>query len=386
MARKTKENLEEINEKVEKVTRKRTTKTAEKSKPAVKSVAKKEPNSTTKKTANKKESEATTTTAKKEDKTATKKATAKKTATKKDDKTVAKQSTAKKSTTKKEDKTVARKSTAKKSTTKKEDKTVNRKSTTKKSTAKKTAIQKEDKTVAKKTTTKKATAKKDGKTAAKKTTTKKVATKKDTKTTTRKSTKKAQAEIVKLDPIEYYDLPYRYNQTVVKVLAQNPNTLFAYWDIADSDRENFEKTYGKLFFYNTRPVLVVHNLTDNYTFEIDIDDFANNWYIHVSDAKCQYVVELGRRPKYEQHQDIPVNYLNVAFSNTVEIPNDHIIFFKDNDRIYFKNIKTNKITEKVFNNKTDSHKVKHIYKDYNLSDDRFDFKNPFSQNPTSTVL
>lgn len=240
---------------------------------------------------------------------------------------------------------------------------------TKKSTKKSTAVSSNKKTVAeKKSTTKK--------------TTLKTVSKKDSKI---KKSKKTSPKIIPINPIEYYDLPYRYNQTVVKVLAQNPNTLFVYWDIADSDREYFEKTYGKLFFYNTRPVLVVHNLTDNYTFEVDIDDFANNWYIHVNDAKCQYVVELGRRPKYEEHQDITVNYLNVAFSNAVEIPNDHIIFFKNNDRIYFKNVKTNKITEKIFNDKLDSNKVKHIYKDYNLSNDRFDFRNPFSQNPTSTV-
>ena len=46
----------------------------------------------------------------------------------------------------------------------------------------------------------------------------------------RKTTKK------KVEIVEYYDLPYRYNQTVVKVLAQTPNTLFVYWDISDDDR------------------------------------------------------------------------------------------------------------------------------------------------------
>ena len=36
--------------------------------------------------------------------------------------------------------------------------------------------------------------------------------------------------------LEYYDLPYRYNETIVKILAQTPKKLFVYWDISDKDR------------------------------------------------------------------------------------------------------------------------------------------------------
>ena len=38
--------------------------------------------------------------------------------------------------------------------------------------------------------------------------------------------------------LEYYDLPYKYNKTVIKALAQNPNTLFVYWEISDEDIQN----------------------------------------------------------------------------------------------------------------------------------------------------
>ena len=86
----------------------------------------------------------------------------------------------------------------------------------------------------------------------------------------------------KTNIIEYYDLPYRYNQTVVKVLAQTPNNLFIYWDISDKDRDNYKKQYGENFFENTKPILIVHNDTLNYTFEVDINDFANSWYLHIN--------------------------------------------------------------------------------------------------------
>ena len=44
--------------------------------------------------------------------------------------------------------------------------------------------------------------------------------------------------------LEYYDLPYKYNKTVIKALAQNPNTLFVYWEISDEDIHNLKENYG----------------------------------------------------------------------------------------------------------------------------------------------
>lgn len=185
--------------------------------------------------------------------------------------------------------------------------------------------------------------------------------------------------------VEYYDLPYRYNRTVIKALAQNPNTLFVYWEISDEDRQEFINMYGENFFNITKPVLIIHNLTDKYSYELDINDFANNWYIHVNNAKSQYVIELCRRP-IEYTQEIPVDYLFITSSNVIEAPNDHIIFFKENDTIKFRNMRTNKYTQRVV-----KPFLKHIYGIYNNLNfsedlDRFDFNNPSSQNPTSNVL
>ena len=58
--------------------------------------------------------------------------------------------------------------------------------------------------------------------------------------------------------VEYYDLPYRYNQTVIKILAQTPHSIFIYWDISDADRHAMEQKYGDRFFYETKPILLVH--------------------------------------------------------------------------------------------------------------------------------
>ena len=187
--------------------------------------------------------------------------------------------------------------------------------------------------------------------------------------------------------LEYYDLPYKYNKTVIKALAQNPNTLFVYWEISDEDVQNLKNKYGENFFYETRPVLIIHNLTDKYSFEVDINDFANNWYIYVNDTKCQYVVELGRRPK-EETTYLSDNYLYVTSSNMIELPNDHVLFYDSNAyrKIKFKNIHTNKYTIKVI--KPFLKNMYELYKSLYLDKENvsFDFKNPSSQNPTSNVF
>ena len=143
-------------------------------------------------------------------------------------------------------------------------------------------------------------------------------------------------------------MPYRYNQTVVKVLAQTPSTLFIYWDISDSDRKEFEKQYGENFFQDTKPVLIVHNATLNYSFEVEINDFANSWYLHVADSKCDYRIELGRRPIVKTEQFKNTDYIYVTTSNEMESPNDKILINKEQKMVYFKNIKTGQTKEKPF--------------------------------------
>lgn len=217
-----------------------------------------------------------------------------------------------------------------------EKKVAIKKATPKKSETKKAETKKvtTTKTVTKKATTKKSTSTKS--------TTKKT-------TSTKKSTKKVNKTLPLAEIVEYYDLPYRYNETIVKILYQTPDTLFVYWDISDNDRENYIKQYGENFFNITRPVLIVHNTTMNYSFEIPINDFANSWYLHINDSKCDYRVELGRRPNHysseaskEIYENIHTDYIYVSSSNKIESPNDRVLFnTNENNSVKFRNIKNN---------------------------------------------
>ncbi len=255
-------------------------------------------------------------------------------------------------------------------------------------------------TTTKKSSTKNATATKKKENAStttktkKKVTTKKPATKKAVtkKTTTKKSTaKKATSYKKKGEIVEYYDLPYRYNQTIVKVLAQTPTNLFIYWDIADKDRKNFKEQYGDNFFETTKPILIIYNDTLNYSFEIEINDFANSWYLHVADSKCDYRIELGRRPIVKTKK-INTDYIYITTSNKIEAPNDRILFDNQQKMVYFKNVKTGQLNRKTLSSISFIQNVGKIYNIYDLYkaiyqdepiEEIFDLSNPSSSNPSS---
>ena len=265
-----------------------------------------------------------------------------------------------------------------------------KKDDTKKSTLKK----KPTKSATKKTTTTKKTS--TSKTAtAKKASASKTATAKKASTSKTASTKKVFAA-------EYYDLPFRYNQTVVKILAQTPKNLFIYWEISDEDRLALKKQYGEYFFEITKPVLIVYNETLNYSFEVEIDDFANSWYLHVDDSNSEYKVELGRRPipvnySYMPDYDIEKNgpieelktpYFYISSSNELDAPNDRILFNKIS-KVYFRNVKTNELIEKDISDFPNIYKdgiFINIYKLYQelykeeIKNDSFNLLNPSSGN------
>ena len=276
-------------------------------------------------------------------------------------------------------------STTKKST-KKTTSSSKKPTTTKKKSTKK-AVKKQTATTTKKSTPKKETVK------AKKTTAKKV-TSSSKKTTRKKSTKAEVKNLVEKFQSEYYDLPYMYNKTIVKVLAQTPKMLFIYWEISEDDRNLFKKLYGENFFNNTRPILVVYNDTMNYSFEVEIDDFANSWYLHINDANCDYHIELGRKPISHKAQNndstyIPY-YVYVTSSNEMASPNNTILFNPNLKSIKYRNVKTGEVKEKdimqfTFITNYGIFNIKDLYK-FLYPNESFEFENIVLGNTSSGAL
>ena len=233
-----------------------------------------------------------------------------------------------------------------------------KKTTKKKSTTSKAKVSSEKKVTKKEETKKVTSVKKATASKSKKSTTTKKTT---TKTTKKVTSKKKQV----LDSVEYYDLPVNYDKTIIKILAQTPKTLFVYWEISNADIQNFKNTYGDNFFETTKPILIVHNDSMNYSFEVEINDFANSWYLHVNDAKCNYRIEIGRKP-ISNISNIKENYIYITSSNEIESPNDRILFDKSQKIAFFRNVKTNVESKKDISTISFIRKIRKIYNIYDL--------------------
>lgn len=231
--------------------------------------------------------------------------------------------------------------------------------------------------------------------------------KKTTNTKTKKTTKTTKIKKEEKFLPEYYDLPYRYNETIVKILAQTPKKMFVYWDISDKDIKKYKKVFGENFFNETYPVLLIHNNQMDYTFEVVVNDFANCWYVDINDAKCDYTVNLGRKFKdiknllIDKHQlddeniNLKNDYLEITNSNSLEIPNDHILFEKIGKTVKYRNVKTFEETDKnienIISESGNELNIYNIYDFYNqiykneIEENIFDINNPSSGNTLSKI-
>lgn len=203
--------------------------------------------------------------------------------------------------------------------------------------------------------------------------------------------------------LEYYDLPFRYNETVVKILAQTPKRLFVYWDVSDKDKQTYLNAFGKDFFYDTYPILLLHNEDKNYTSEIAINDFANSWYLDISDPRDKYTIQLGR--KFKAHIKPQINpevestnialnndYLFIAMSNKLEVPNDHILFEEFKPYVKYRNVKTHQEEIKNVTNSIYGNEIKALYKElyngneeFEFDEGKYDCLNPSSMGTSSSV-
>ena len=124
---------------------------------------------------------------------------------------------------------------------------------------------------------------------------------------------------------EYYELPNKYNQTVIRLLVQSPTRMFVYWEVSDETIKMF--TNKSLDYANCTPVLKISNITKNYSYTIPVDPYTTNYYIDVEDSGCDYKVELGREFKNE--------FINIYTSNKATVPNQNPV---SNDREYTDDI------------------------------------------------
>lgn len=113
----------------------------------------------------------------------------------------------------------------------------------------------------------------------------------------------------------------------ITLLARDPNWLYVYWELSDSNIKTFIQEFGEELWEKSIPVLKVTNISKNDIFYIRINGFSNNWYINVPDSNCLYMVEIGR--KISEHF-----FISLSNSNCIVTPAD---FVSPNTTAYFAN-------------------------------------------------
>lgn len=122
-----------------------------------------------------------------------------------------------------------------------------------------------------------------------------------------------------------------YNESFVVLMMQRPYTAFCYYNISNKDIQAIKKKYGKNSWEESKPVLKVYEVKDEEEKQIEyinLDPFADNWYINLKNDDLKIKVKIGRvvnesefielatsniinTPRAKQSQDLDVRYLDL---------------------------------------------------------------------------
>lgn len=116
-------------------------------------------------------------------------------------------------------------------------------------------------------------------------------------------------------------LPRYYGEDRLVILARDPYSIFAYWEISAPTRERLKQEWGEERWEKAAPQMRIHKherrregSVESF-YDIALREEADNWYIPVLEADRAYHAELGWRfPEGE--------FKPLLRSNTVHTPRD----------------------------------------------------------------
>ncbi len=96
------------------------------------------------------------------------------------------------------------------------------------------------------------------------------------------------------------DLPYQYDQDRIVLQVRDPRWVHTYWELRGQTLDQLKGRFGD-DFRRAKKVLRVYDVTNiifngsnaNSFLDIQINDFANSWYIDTGGPGCFWCVDLG---------------------------------------------------------------------------------------------
>jgi len=116
------------------------------------------------------------------------------------------------------------------------------------------------------------------------------------------------------------DLPYQYDRDRMILQVRDPRWIHAYWEVAASTIERLKNELREDFF-NAKSLLRVYDVSDiifngenaHRFFDIQVNEFANNWYINTEGPDRSWCVDFGLL--------LPSGrFVTILRSNTVRTP------------------------------------------------------------------
>jgi len=90
-------------------------------------------------------------------------------------------------------------------------------------------------------------------------------------------------------------LEQRYNETAIRIIVRDPSWAFAFWDIADSDRESMRSEEGGLSLFLRVAEILPSSDGHREFFDIPISEDDLQWYINFPRPEARYRVDLCAR-------------------------------------------------------------------------------------------
>ncbi len=118
------------------------------------------------------------------------------------------------------------------------------------------------------------------------------------------------------------ELPAFYDQDKIILQVRDPRWLHAYWELRDQTVQDLKNKLGQ-DFYQAKKVLRVYDVTNiifngsnaNRFFDIQINNFANSWYVDTDGPGRSWCVDLGLMLANG-------SFITILRSNVVQTPLD----------------------------------------------------------------
>jgi len=128
------------------------------------------------------------------------------------------------------------------------------------------------------------------------------------------------------------DIPEAYNETYLRAIPRDPQWMFVFWELSEQTRNDLRIKMGAEGHASAKRVLRLIDVTDNSYdgnnpqryIDIEINEFANSWYIQVPESNRNYLIELGLLTKEGR-------FYFAARSNVVGIPRKGVSSIMDEE-------------------------------------------------------